>query len=111
MSPHFGLVCTGSHQQVHDRTGYHTTVQYSGDSPHAYASQVVCPMWFTCVACALQLPGPDSTSRLLSQPHHVLAVACAEFSYQSGDWLLFGAETTGLPLQGGAHSGAVTAPQ
>jgi tRNA(Leu) C34 or U34 (ribose-2'-O)-methylase TrmL len=30
------------------------------------------------------------------------AAAAAEFKYTPGDWLLFGAETTGLPLQGTA---------
>jgi hypothetical protein len=34
------------------------------------------------------------------------AAAAVEFKYTAGDWLLFGAETTGLPLQGMRPSGA-----
>lgn len=30
----------------------------------------------------------------------LVVVVLTEFSYQGGDWLLFGAETTGLPMQG-----------
>jgi hypothetical protein len=54
---------------------------------------------FKAASCS----GNDEQSNMcvfVGPPAVAVVGATAEFKYTAGDWLLFGAETTGLPLQG-----------